>query len=78
VDAVDEDVATLGKFAQDFGIGMPLCRDPGASYTGKWGITGVPTCFFIDRKGVVQAIRSGEIAEDDLKALVQQILKFGN
>jgi cytochrome c biogenesis protein CcmG/thiol:disulfide interchange protein DsbE len=40
---------------------------------GKYHVIGVPTSLFIDRKGIVRKIVTGEMTENDLRAAFDQI-----
>ncbi len=42
-------------FAEKYGITYAVVQDPGGAMAGDWGVTGIPTTFFIDRSGKVQA-----------------------
>ncbi len=39
------------RFAKRFGITYPLVYDGSGSTLGKWGVTGFPETFFVDRNG---------------------------
>jgi peroxiredoxin len=78
VDAVDESPEKVQAFKDQYDIRMPLYLDANSTNTGRWGIRAVPTMFFIDRRGTLQAVRTGLIPADELKKLIDQILKFGD
>jgi cytochrome c biogenesis protein CcmG/thiol:disulfide interchange protein DsbE len=39
------------RFADRFGLTYPIVRDTRKSTIGKWGVTGYPETFFVDRRG---------------------------
>jgi cytochrome c biogenesis protein CcmG/thiol:disulfide interchange protein DsbE len=39
------------KFAKRFGVTYPVVYDGSGSTLGKWGVTGFPETFFVDRSG---------------------------
>ncbi len=39
------------RFAERFGITYPIVYDGSGSTLGKWGVTGFPETFFVDRSG---------------------------
>jgi cytochrome c biogenesis protein CcmG, thiol:disulfide interchange protein DsbE len=42
------------SFAEKYGITYPVVQDSNGAMAGDWGVTGIPTTFFIDRSGKVQ------------------------
>jgi cytochrome c biogenesis protein CcmG/thiol:disulfide interchange protein DsbE len=66
----DDGLVVLGVDAQDFrgdarsfmeryGITYPVVHDGRGSTLGRWGVTGFPETFFIDRSGNVVAVEVG-------------------
>lgn len=43
------------SFVEKYGITYPVVQDPNGAMAGDWGVNGIPTTFFIDRSGKVQA-----------------------
>ena len=39
------------RFAKRFGVTYPVVYDGSGSTLGKWGVTGFPETFFVDRSG---------------------------
>jgi peroxiredoxin len=59
---------------KEFGIKYKVVRDPDASVTRRYKVTGTPTIIFLDRSGVVRYF-SNELPEDyasRLAALIEQ------
>jgi len=48
-----EDIAPFGK---DFQITYPLLFDPGGKVNAAYGVTAIPTTYFIDSDGIVRAV----------------------
>ena len=43
------------SFVEKYGITYTVVQDPSGAMANDWGVTGIPTTFFIDRSGKVQA-----------------------
>jgi thiol-disulfide isomerase/thioredoxin len=60
-------------FAAKYGIGYPVVMDLDGSIGNDWGVTGIPTTFFIDKNGNVQDSIVGASTqaqfEDKLKSI---------
>jgi len=57
----------MAAFARKHDLTYPLLRK-GAGVSGRWGITGVPETFFVNRRGRIVAHLSGGVnASDELK-----------
>ena len=61
------------SFAAKYGIGYPVVMDLDGSIGNDWGVTGIPTTFFIDKNGNVQDSIVGASTqaqfEDKLKSI---------
>jgi thiol-disulfide isomerase/thioredoxin len=61
------------SFANKYGITYPVVMDLDGSIGNAWGVTGIPTTFFIDKSGNVQASIVGASTqaqfEDKLKSI---------
>lgn len=60
---VGEDQETVQAFAQNQGLTFPILLDENGSVARKYGVQGIPTSFFIDRQGVIQARYTGALNE---------------
>lgn len=66
--AVDSDPSIVSSFQREFGLQFPLLPDE----TGQGGVKDlyrvgpIPTSFFIDRQGIVRAVKIGALQEQDL------------
>jgi thiol-disulfide isomerase/thioredoxin len=61
------------SFATKYGIAYPVVMDLDGSIGNSWGVTGIPTTFFIDKSGTVQKSIVGSSTqaqfEDYLKSI---------
>jgi len=62
----------LAKKADELKITYPV--GPGSDAAQKYGVTGFPTTFFVDRKGVLVSQLAGARPKDQLAAEVKKIL----
>jgi peroxiredoxin len=60
---VGEDQETVQAFAQNQGLTFPILLDENGSIARKYDVQGIPTSFFIDRQGVIQARYTGALDE---------------
>ena len=60
---VGEDQETVQAFAQNQGLTFPILLDENGSVARKYDVQGIPTSFFIDRQGVIQARYTGALSE---------------
>lgn len=65
-------------FADDFGVTFPIVVDVDGEMSGVWRlggpIEGIPTSYFIDASGVIQALRYGPLTAEQLDERVALIL----
>jgi cytochrome c biogenesis protein CcmG/thiol:disulfide interchange protein DsbE len=72
---VHDDTADGARaFAADMGATWPMVLDPDDEAWADYLGVGMPTSFFIDTDGVVQAASLGGFSEDGLTALLARIL----
>jgi cytochrome c biogenesis protein CcmG/thiol:disulfide interchange protein DsbE len=62
------------RFADRFGLNFGLVRDPGSKVSRKFGLTGVPETYFVDREGRVVAHKAGSVDAKELAAGVRAAL----
>jgi peroxiredoxin len=63
----DRDRTSAASFVNSHGIAFPIAwggDDSGAMVSDAYGITGLPTTFVIDAKGIVRFVHVGEIGAD--------------
>jgi cytochrome c biogenesis protein CcmG/thiol:disulfide interchange protein DsbE len=63
------------KFARKYGLRYPLVHDNHNVTSPKYGLTGLPETFFIDRKGTVVEHVPGEVKASDIQAGVKRALR---
>ncbi len=60
------------EFAQDMGISFIIALDQNGGVGSAYNIRGIPTTFFIDKKGIICHIRGGAFgSEDELMVLLE-------
>ena len=63
-----------GAFLADNGIAAPTAIDDAEGTLARsFGIRGFPTLYFVGSDGVVSMMTEGEVGEDDLRALIDQL-----
>lgn len=63
------------RFVERYGITYPVVHDPNGSTIGRYGVTGYPETWFIDREGRIVEHISGPIEPDDLEANIRLALE---
>jgi cytochrome c biogenesis protein CcmG/thiol:disulfide interchange protein DsbE len=72
--AVDDTQAGLREFTTRYGVSFPVGLDKGAAIRNSFGLAGVPTTYFIDRKGIVSYFHSGAVTEELLRHELDKLL----
>jgi cytochrome c biogenesis protein CcmG, thiol:disulfide interchange protein DsbE len=62
-------------FMRRHGITYPIVHDNGNVTSPKYGLTGLPESFFVDRRGHVVAHVPGQVSKDDLRRGVEEALR---
>jgi len=62
------------KFIHRFGLTYPIGRDGNGSLLARWGVSGAPESFFIDRAGKVVAHVPGAVTKETLAAGIRKAL----
>jgi cytochrome c biogenesis protein CcmG/thiol:disulfide interchange protein DsbE len=62
------------KFVRKFGLTYPIGRDGNGSLLARWGVSGAPESFFIDRAGKVVAHVPGAVTKETLAAGIRKAL----
>jgi thiol-disulfide isomerase/thioredoxin len=71
---VQEELEPIQAFAGDFQMSMPIARDQNGDIRSLYQVRGMPTTFFVNRQGAVQAIWPGVLTPDRLEEFLSQIL----
>jgi thiol-disulfide isomerase/thioredoxin len=56
---VQEPLEKVVEFAQELGLTFPIVLDRDGSVVDRYYVSGLPSHFFVDREGVIQAIHMG-------------------
>jgi peroxiredoxin len=73
-----EDLATVVTFIQDEGYSLPIVMDEEQKVVAQYGVTAIPTTFFIDEEGIIQYKQIGYFhTTEDIEEVLNQILTTG-
>lgn len=64
-------------FAQEHGLTFPILLDENGAVAQQYRVRGVPTSFFINRQGVIQAQYTGLLNEALIEEHLERILYRG-
>ncbi len=70
-----QDRATATAFVGKLGIGYPALLDEDAKVAKRYGVTGLPTTYFIDRQGKIAAKQVGEMTAAAFEQQVTELAK---
>jgi thiol-disulfide isomerase/thioredoxin len=74
--SVDKKPEEYAAFLKKFAPGFVTVRDAKQKLVGEVKVPGMPTCYLIDRKGVLRVIHSGFHGDDTARDLREQIVKL--
>ncbi|MFT3784298.1 MAG: TlpA disulfide reductase family protein [Nibricoccus sp.] len=74
--SVDKEAKEYAAFLKKFAPGFATVRDGAQKLVAAVNVPGMPTCYLIDRKGVLREIHSGFHGDADAKELRAKILKL--
>ena len=66
--------ARVAQFARDLKISYPVLLDPVLIAAKKYGVSTVPTTFFIDRNGIAKRVVIGEIQQELFEETVGEMM----
>jgi cytochrome c biogenesis protein CcmG, thiol:disulfide interchange protein DsbE len=72
---VNDAAGSARRFAEKYGLDYPLVHDNRNVTSPKYGLTGLPETFFIDRSGKLVLHLAGEVDAGDIEDGVQQALR---
>jgi peroxiredoxin len=72
---VGQDKDTVARFVNGINISYTVLLDPGAVVTKRYGVTGLPTTFIIDRNGTIRQKILGETGAAAFEEIVLEQLK---
>lgn len=70
---VQEDVDTVRRYVQTYGLGYRVGLDTYAAIMRTYGVFGLPTHYFIDRQGVIRDRYFGPLKRDQMEQRVELI-----
>jgi cytochrome c biogenesis protein CcmG, thiol:disulfide interchange protein DsbE len=70
-----QDRATAAAFVAKLGISYPALLDEDAKIAKHYGVTGLPTTYFIDRQGKIAAKQIGEMTAAAFEQQVTELVK---
>jgi len=71
---IGEGREVVRAFAQEHGLTFPILLDETGAVAQIYRVRGVPTSFFINRQGVIQAQYTGPLNESLIEKHLDQIL----
>jgi cytochrome c biogenesis protein CcmG/thiol:disulfide interchange protein DsbE len=63
------------EFVREYDLGYPMLRDGEGEVLGRYGVTGQPETFVIDRSGQIVASRIGPVDEEFMRREVAPLLE---
>jgi peroxiredoxin len=70
----EEESNLVRPFVEEFGLTYEILYDTNAKVSQTYQVTGLPRTIFVDRQGVIQHIRIGEVEETLLAEVLEKIL----
>ena len=71
---IGEKQATVQAYAQERGLTFPTLLDETGAVSKGYRVLGIPTSFFINREGVIQAQHTGPLSESLIEKYLDRIL----
>lgn len=69
-----EDHNTIQSFVMETGFTFPILPDPYGQAIRAYGVRSFPATFVIDREGRIDTIHQGQIAPEELEAVIKPLL----
>jgi len=67
---VEQDLQRVTDFTKDLGLSYPVLLDPRGTIADRYGVSGYPTGFILDRSGVIVNRVIGELPPEVMKPLL--------
>lgn len=68
--------ADAAAFVREYGLTFPILLDRDGSVSQRYALSGLPTTFFIDRKGIIRSvIVGGPMSEATIQSKIEDLLK---
>ena len=72
---VGESPSRVGSFMQSYNLSLPVLLDINEVIAWKYNIIGYPTTFFIDKDGIIQAVKIGPFrSKEEIEEYLSQIV----
>ena len=70
--------SAVAAFIKDFGLTFPVVLDRSGEVSSRYTLAGLPSSFFIDRKGIIRSvIVGGPMSEALIQSKIEALLKEG-
>ena len=70
----EESSAEATRFADEFGLTMPVVLDSTGEVGEQYRLLGLPQSVFIDKSGIVRAVQIGEVTNETLTEKIEDLL----
>ncbi len=70
-----EDEAQVRSFVDEFRLTFPVLLDKSGNVAAQYRVVGLPSSYFVDAKGRVQAVRVGAMDKEYMETQVRRLLK---
>ena len=71
---ISEPVATVRQFVQRGGYSWTFVLDSTGAVAANYKIRAIPTSFFIDEEGVIQAVNIGAMTKQGMEAMLAEAM----
>jgi cytochrome c biogenesis protein CcmG/thiol:disulfide interchange protein DsbE len=71
--SISEDSAAVRDYGGRVGLSYPMVADPDTRIASAYRVLGIPAHFFIDRAGVLRAIKTGSLSPEKMKTALKAI-----
>ena len=68
--------SAAASFVQEMGLSFPIPLDRSGAVSASYNLRGLPSCYFIDRQGIIRSvIVGGPMSETLIQSKVEELLK---
>lgn len=71
--SINEDAATARDYRDRVGLSFPMVADPDTRIASAYRVLGIPAHYFIDRTGVLRAIKVGSLSPERMDTALRQV-----
>ena len=72
--AIDDTEEKMKNFIAKYGVTFPVGLDKTAAIQKSFGLYGIPTTYFIDKRGIINYFHSGSVTEELLQHELDKVL----